>query len=221
METKVYTYDGDEVTVTWDQKRCIHAEACVQGLPDVFDPDRRPWIDPDQADADAVEAVVLQCPTGALHLTRGGTDPETPPAENHIALFPNGPLLAKGDIEVVDADGETLLRDTRVALCRCGLSGNKPLCDGSHDGAFEDAGTIDTHRLSGDVPDDTDDDATTLRLRVADGGPILIDGPVTLDGTGDTTARGTQGALCRCGASGDKPFCDGSHADVALDEAQP
>jgi len=219
METNTYTYDGEDVTVTWDQKRCIHAEACVQGLPDVFDPDRRPWIDPDQADADAVEAVVQQCPTGALHFIRDGTDPETPPSENRIALFPNGPLLAKGDIEVVDADGETLLRDTRVALCRCGLSGNKPLCDGSHDGAFEDAGTIDASRLSGDASDATDDGPTTLRLRVTDGGPILIEGPVTLEGTGDTTAHGTKGALCRCGASGDKPFCDGSHADVALDEA--
>ena len=76
MDTNVYTYEGDEVTVTWDQERCIHARACVDGLPDVFDPERRPWIKPGRADPDAAEAVVPRCPTGALHLTRNGTAPE-------------------------------------------------------------------------------------------------------------------------------------------------
>ena len=33
MDTNVYTYEGDEVTVTWDRERCIHAQACVDGLP--------------------------------------------------------------------------------------------------------------------------------------------------------------------------------------------
>ncbi|PSQ96202.1 MAG: CDGSH iron-sulfur domain-containing protein [Bacteroidetes bacterium SW_7_64_58] len=33
---------------------------------------------------------------------------------------------------MLDGDGDTLLTDTRMALCRCGRSGNKPLCDGSH-----------------------------------------------------------------------------------------
>jgi uncharacterized Fe-S cluster protein YjdI len=115
METNVYTYESDDVTVTWDQKRCIHAEACVHGLPTVFDPDRRPWIDPDQADADAVEEVVQQCPTGALHMQRGGVDPETAPEANRIGLFPNGPLLVRGDVELVDSDGAVLLQDTRIA----------------------------------------------------------------------------------------------------------
>ena len=33
MDTNVYTYEGDEVPVTWDQERCIHAQVCVDGLP--------------------------------------------------------------------------------------------------------------------------------------------------------------------------------------------
>ena len=82
-------------------------------------------------------------------MRRDGVDPETAPDTNRIALFPNGPLLVRGDVEVVDNDGEVLLRDTRMALCRCGLSANKPLCDGSHDGAFEDPGVLQAERLSG------------------------------------------------------------------------
>jgi len=50
VDTNVYTYEGDEVTVTWDRERCIHVVACIEGLPSVFDPERRPWIEPDQAD---------------------------------------------------------------------------------------------------------------------------------------------------------------------------
>jgi CDGSH-type Zn-finger protein/uncharacterized Fe-S cluster protein YjdI len=210
MDTKIYTYEGeDEVTVTWDRARCIHAQACVDGLPSVFDPERRPWIDPDQADADAVEAVVMQCPTGALHLTRGGTDPEPVPDTNRIELFPNGPLLVRGDVEVQDSDGATLLTDTRVALCRCGRSDNKPLCDGSHDEGFEDEGTLAADRLSAAETDDG-----RLRVQTTPDGPFLVKGPVTIEGTDGATSDGAQGALCRCGASGSKPFCDGSHADV-------
>jgi CDGSH-type Zn-finger protein/uncharacterized Fe-S cluster protein YjdI len=212
MDSKTYTYEAGDVTVTWDRRRCIHAQACVDGLPEVFDPERRPWIDPDAADADAVEEVVLQCPTGALHLTRDGDNPEPVPDRNRVSLFPNGPLLVRGDVEIVDDDGETLLRDTRVALCRCGRSGNKPLCDGSHDEGFDHEGTLDADRLSGEA------DGGRLRVRVADGGPLLVDGPLALKGTDGRTARGSSGALCRCGRSGSKPFCDGSHADAPSDE---
>jgi len=209
MESKIFTYESDGITVTWDQTRCIHAEACVQGLPSVFDPDRRPWIDPDQADPDAVEAVVQQCPTGALHLERSGVNPETAPDTNRITLFPNGPLLVRGDVELVDSDGAVLLRDTRLALCRCGLSQNKPLCDGSHDEAFEDDGSLKATRLS-----DGDSGNDTLRIQAAQSGPFLLQGPLTLEGADGQTCSGSKGALCRCGASGSKPFCDGSHNDV-------
>ena len=214
MDTNVYTYEGDDVTVTWDQKRCIHAEACVHGLPNVFDPERRPWIEPDAADADAVEDVVMQCPTGALHLTRTGTDPETAPDTNRISVSPNGPLLIHGDVELVTEDGETLLTDTRMALCRCGLSNNKPLCDGSHTDGFEDPGRVTVDRLSS--PDDAAESGR-LRIRVSDGGPLIVEGPVRLDSADSETSSGHRGALCRCGASDSKPFCDGSHTEVDLD----
>lgn len=210
MKTNVYTYEGEEVTVTWDRERCIHAEACVEGLPTVFDPERRPWIEPDQADPEAVETVVPRCPTGALHLTRNGEDPEPSPDTNRLSLFPNGPLLVDADAELIAPDGNTLLTDTRMALCRCGLSDNKPLCDGSHDQGFEDEGTIAVDHLS--TPDDGGEDGP-LRIRVTEDGPFVVEGPVTIEGD-DEEVSGHRGALCRCGASASKPFCDGSHADI-------
>ena len=46
MAGKVQEYEGESVTVTYDAKRCIHAAECVHGLPGVFDPKARPWVNP-------------------------------------------------------------------------------------------------------------------------------------------------------------------------------
>ena len=50
-----------------------------------------------------------------------------------IQTRPNGPLLVKGPITLVDADGtEFKVESDTVALCRCGGSTRKPFCDGTH-----------------------------------------------------------------------------------------
>ena len=105
-------YANDAIEVHWEPKLCIHSRSCVQRLGQVFDPERRPWIDVDGADPDAIAATVLTCPTGALHFRRLDGGVQEHPAEDLQAL------LAR--------------EDTRAALCRCGASGNKPFCDGSH-----------------------------------------------------------------------------------------
>jgi len=53
-----------------------------------------------------------------------------------VTLCPDGPLLVRGDVRIEDADGNAVPRHrATVALCRCGLSGVKPFCDGSHKAA--------------------------------------------------------------------------------------
>lgn len=51
----------------------------------------------------------------------------------------NGSLKVDGEFEIVDAQGNSygLQGRTIVSICRCGLSANKPFCDGSHKGHFE------------------------------------------------------------------------------------
>lgn len=51
----------------------------------------------------------------------------------------NGSLRISGDFEIVDKDGNAYDLGGRdvVSLCRCGLSANKPFCDGSHRNHFE------------------------------------------------------------------------------------
>ena len=49
-----------------------------------------------------------------------------------IELKPNGPLLVKGLEILLNSKGERLGTEDVIALCRCGRSGNKPFCDGTH-----------------------------------------------------------------------------------------
>lgn len=63
-------YPGDGVIVEWHASRCIHSGNCARGLPLVFDPKRRPWIDPSSATADQIVEVVMRCPSGALQFRR-------------------------------------------------------------------------------------------------------------------------------------------------------
>lgn len=50
-----------------------------------------------------------------------------------ITACPDGPLLVRGEFELLGTEGEPIPRKRRtVALCRCGLSSIKPFCDGTH-----------------------------------------------------------------------------------------
>lgn len=50
-----------------------------------------------------------------------------------ITVCPQGPLLIRGDFEILDDQGQALSpRVGAVALCRCGGSAIKPMCDGTH-----------------------------------------------------------------------------------------
>jgi uncharacterized Fe-S cluster protein YjdI len=127
------TYTGEAIEVHWEPRLCIHMQDCVHSLPQVFKADERPWIVVDGADADAIAATIEKCPTGALHYRRlDGGPQEQPPDETTIDARPNGPLFVRGRLQIVNGEGEVIREDTRVALCRCGGSANKPFCDGTH-----------------------------------------------------------------------------------------
>lgn len=212
-------YEGPDIRVTYDARRCIHAAECVRGLPGVFDPDRRPWIDAAAASAADVAAVVRRCPTGALSYTRlDGAEDETPPAENLLSVAEAGPVYGRGDITLLDAVGRPWSRQLRAALCRCGASRNKPYCDGRHaDVGFDDPGRLGTPTVKG--PDDSTPARLTIRLR--ENGPLVLEGRYELRSADGQVIEGSAGALCRCGASRNKPFCDGAHRGIGFEADDP
>jgi uncharacterized Fe-S cluster protein YjdI/CDGSH-type Zn-finger protein len=143
MEPKdsVRHYAAEDIEISYDPRRCIHAAECVSGLPAVFDATRRPWIAPAAAPADEIARVIANCPSGALHFKRRDGPPEIQLEPITIVPTPGGPLYVRGFVQLRSADGRSVVEDVRMALCRCGQSHNKPFCDNSHvNSGFDDPG---------------------------------------------------------------------------------
>ena len=133
---KAKEYTNDRITVMFDLSKCIHSKNCGRGLPAVFNPQERPWVNMNEASDEAIVAQVAKCPSGALWMK----DHENKMSDNKIQAecLANGPLIVKGSITVTKPDGSTEEKENMTAFCRCGASKNKPYCDGGHkDAGFE------------------------------------------------------------------------------------
>lgn len=206
-------YPGKEAQVTWNGKLCIHIGECGRAKGELFVGGRKPWCQPDSSPREEIEEVVLRCPTGALTFAfADGAVTERAAPENTATVSYNGPLFLRGDLAIEGAPDAAHGLKFRAALCRCGRSKNKPFCDNSHDKAgFRDYGAI------GDSGPGVKGEGGKLTITPAKDGPLLLNGKVTLlSGSGRKAWRGEQVALCRCGASDNKPFCDGSHKKIGF-----
>ena len=128
-------YGTDQLVVRDRRDICVHAGFCGNEITNV-------WKAAPKADDGNTRAMVIgmveKCPSGALTVEVMGenTEPLLPEA---IGVVDDGPLFVSGGIPVELPDGSTIETRNRVTLCRCGASGSKPLCDGSHaDVGFED-----------------------------------------------------------------------------------
>ncbi len=147
--------------------------------------------------------MVRSCPSGALGFRYKNGAPENPPKINRIAVLENGPLAITGN---VSCEGEKNV--TRLTLCRCGLSKNKPYCDSSHvKGEFAATGEPKPQ-----APESIDGQGGAFSIQRFANGPLKIAENVEITtGTGSCIAKHDRVFLCRCGASENKPYCDGSH----------
>lgn len=132
-------YSNGEVTIVWKNELCIHSTICWKkpaGLSEVFNPAEHPWIKPEAATTGRIIEQVNKCPSGALsYFMNNAADQskhESVAVENIIEVVANGPLLVYGNVTLKDKDGNETKKSKVTALCRCGASGNKPYCDGSH-----------------------------------------------------------------------------------------
>jgi CDGSH-type Zn-finger protein/uncharacterized Fe-S cluster protein YjdI len=211
MQQKLHAYEGREITVMYNLKRCVHAAECLAAAPDAFDSMAIPWIQPDNAAVDEVIDAVQRCPTGALHYAlKSSAAGEAPDAENTIVPGANGPLYVRGTLRLVAEDGSEILRDTRMALCRCGASNNKPFCDNRHNAIRFRAG----EELSeGWMARDPKVEGTeVLTIKPVKDGPLEIKGVMEVhDSAGRPLCAGSSAEFCRCGQSSAKPFCDATH----------
>lgn len=205
MAEKIEEVVGPTATIRFEAKKCIHSRHCVLDRPDVFVPNvDGEWIHPEAATADEIAELARNCPSGAIaYIRTDGRPQETPPKVNLVHVRENGPLAFHGELVV---DGQPAMRAT---LCRCGKSANKPFCDQAHAregfAATGEPSTVESSVLPlRDGP---------LMITPKENGPLLVVGSAeVVSGTGRTVNRCVKTALCRCGGSQNKPFCDGTHA---------
>ncbi len=206
---RVYEYPGEEIDVSWNQGLCIHIGECGRSQGDLFVGGRQPWCQPDMIHVDNVAEIVERCPSGALaYQFKDGSVTETPAGENTVVTSYRGPLFVRGDLQIEGASDKKPGVRFRAALCRCGQSKNKPFCDNTHiEVEFDDTGAV------GETGGELSPEVTQLKIRPSKNGPYLLSGNVTIKASSGREAwHGTKVALCRCGGSQNKPFCDGTHA---------
>lgn len=132
-------YSSEDLTVFWRPAKCIHSANCLVGLPGVFNAQKRPWINIDNAGTGDIISTVDTCPSRALtYLRKSGIPAPDPEKSNalprvRVQILKDGPALVSGDYILLDASKQPIPVQTEVAaICRCGASGKKPFCDGSH-----------------------------------------------------------------------------------------
>ena len=210
MGGRVQEYRGEKIVVRFDGEKCIHSRNCVLGRPEVFQANvPGAWIKPDNAPVEALVATALACPSGAITYERidGGIQEAAPPV-NVVRLRENGPLAIHADLRIGDATTQL-----RVTLCRCGVSKNKPYCDGSHVAA--------NFQCTGEPLAQPSEPLAArngvVALTPKKDGPLYFSGNLELvSGTGRTINRMQEAWLCRCGESKNKPYCDGTHKKIGF-----
>lgn len=203
-----FSYPGEQAEIHWDGRLCIHYGDCGRAEGELFVGGRQPWCQPDLAGDDEIKDVITRCPTGALTVVfKGETWNEAPAITNSLAVSQDGPFYISGDISLQGLPDDISAKHVRIALCRCGLSANKPFCDNSHvEGGFKDSGAV------GRKGDGYDISGGELSVKPVANGPLLVRGNLQIRAASGRAAwHGQSVALCRCGASQNKPFCDGSH----------
>ncbi|MEP6754987.1 MAG: CDGSH iron-sulfur domain-containing protein [Chthonomonadales bacterium] len=134
-EDQATVIEGPKMVLTDVQHLCAFARFCdpkgsVWNLvQQAYDPETRKLVEHEAG----------HCPSGRLVVWDRTTGEAIEPIfEPSIGLIEDtekkvrGPIWARGGIPIISADGETYEVRNRVTLCRCGKSGNKPFCDGSH-----------------------------------------------------------------------------------------
>jgi len=210
---KITKYPGRNIDVQWDSRLCIHIGECSHSKGELFVNSRDPWCQPDLVDDEYVRNVIRRCPSGALsYRDKSDDDNEKAPKYNTVKVVYNGPLYLHGELDIENTPGDMPAVNFRAALCRCGESNNKPFCDNSHlKEGFQDFGAV------GETGEEAWQQGGTLTVTFVKDGPMILSGNFAIiAGSGRTAWHGKTAALCRCGHSNSKPFCDGSHKSAGF-----
>jgi CDGSH-type Zn-finger protein len=122
-------FDGEGVALYDDISICTKAGFCGDRFTTVW---RMLEDAADPAVRERIRQMTGLCPSGRIVTQPTGAERDEPPYEQIVAIEKDGPVWVRGGIPVVAADGTPYEVRNRQTLCRCGGSGNKPFCDGTH-----------------------------------------------------------------------------------------
>lgn len=122
---------------------------------------------------------------------------------NELLVTNGGPLKMTGNITLIAEDG-SVTHANHLSLCRCGASKNKPICDDQHlEIEFFDNGAV--QKVSDWMPVTR---PQTITVTCVENGPLKFRGYLRIYNKKGQECITMSGALCRCGKSSNKPFCD-------------
>ena len=180
------------------------------------------WSDPDQIDANSKSDPISDHPSVPDQTTktpesnnektldrwfleqRGNRRvPKRLDVANELLVTTGGPLKLTGNITLINEDG-SVTHSNSLSLCRCGASKSKPVCDDQHlEVEFFDGGAIG--QLSDWMPVTR---PQTITVTCVKNGPLKFRGYLRIYNKKGQECITMSGALCRCGKSSKKPFCD-------------
>ena len=180
------------------------------------------WSDPDQYEFDSRSGTNLDIPSVPEHAPKPSESsdekaldrwflqqrgnkrvPKRLDVANELLVTTGGPLKMKGNITLINEDG-SVTHSNSLSLCRCGASKSKPFCDDQHlEVEFFDGGAVS--QLSDWMPVNR---PQTITVTVVKNGPLKFRGYLRIYNKKGQECITMSGALCRCGKSSKKPFCD-------------
>jgi CDGSH-type Zn-finger protein/ferredoxin len=111
---------------------CTHAAQCQARAARVFDLKQSPWVQPENGTLAEILDVIAACPSGALRVSFGDRSAQhMTTGDIGIAVEKDGPIHVTNVALAAEFNGAGASR-AKYLLCRCGLTKNKPFCDGSH-----------------------------------------------------------------------------------------
>jgi CDGSH-type Zn-finger protein/ferredoxin len=127
-------FKGKGISILDNPGVCAHAGFCDGNLKDVFweHKDGKRIAHPDKASKGDIIRVVNMCPSGSLSYAVGGKVYDKQNREPRIIVSKDGPYDVVGSPELKDDIGTKPDSKEHYTLCRCGVSKNKPFCDGMH-----------------------------------------------------------------------------------------
>ena len=135
-EIQTNDFASEKITIKDTPKVCAHAGYCDGGLPRVFwtkEGGKRIAHPENESDIQKLQKVIKKCPSGSLAYKIGEKVVDVYETNPSIFIVPNGPYVVKGSVPFEDEENnDSPQSKEHYTLCRCGVSKNKPFCDGSH-----------------------------------------------------------------------------------------